>query len=149
MNTSIYWDFRICISVPLINAVMKYLNFRNSASKLETITCKFTKSHTLSEVFFEEFHYKRRTGILKNAFKLTASGDNCIFKIFLNGCFSKTAAKIYLFYKFYVIHVLYFWLWRHFKEERIFMNIFLSEGFGEKCKHTEVTLNFIQKQYFS
>ena len=29
------------------------------------------------------------------------------------------------------------------------MNIFLSEGFSEKCKHTEVALNFIQKQYFS
>ena len=31
----------------------------------------------------------------------------------------------------------------------IFMNIFSSEGFGKKCKHTEVALNFIQKQYFS
>ena len=29
------------------------------------------------------------------------------------------------------------------------MNIFLSEGFGEKCKRTEVALNFIQKQYIS
>ena len=29
------------------------------------------------------------------------------------------------------------------------MNIFLSEGFDEKCKHTELALNFIQKQYFS
>ena len=29
------------------------------------------------------------------------------------------------------------------------MNIFLSEGFGERCKHTEVALNFIQKQDFS
>ena len=29
------------------------------------------------------------------------------------------------------------------------MDIFLSEGFGEKCKHTELALNFIQKQYFS
>ena len=38
---------------------------------------------------------------------------------------------------------------RHVKEERIFMNIFLSEGFGEKCKHTELALHFIQKQYFS
>ena len=28
------------------------------------------------------------------------------------------------------------------------MHIFLSEGFGEKCKHTELALNFIQKQYF-
>ena len=29
------------------------------------------------------------------------------------------------------------------------MNIFISEGFGEKCKHTELASNFIQKQYFS
>ena len=29
------------------------------------------------------------------------------------------------------------------------MNIFLSEGFGNKFKHTELALNFIQKQYFS
>ena len=29
------------------------------------------------------------------------------------------------------------------------MNISLSEGFGEKCKHTQLALNFIQKQYFS
>ena len=27
--------------------------------------------------------------------------------------------------------------------------IFLSEGFGEKCKHTVLALNFIQKQHFS
>ena len=26
---------------------------------------------------------------------------------------------------------------------------FLSEGFSEKFKHTELALNFIQKQYFS
>ena len=25
---------------------------------------------------------------------------------------------------------------------------FLSEGFGKKCKHTEVVLNFIQKTIF-
>ena len=29
------------------------------------------------------------------------------------------------------------------------MNIFLSQGFGEKCEHTELALNFIQKHYFS
>ena len=29
------------------------------------------------------------------------------------------------------------------------MNIFLSKGFGKKCKPTELALNFIQKQYFS
>ena len=30
----------------LINAAMKYLNFRDSGSKLESITCKFTKNRT-------------------------------------------------------------------------------------------------------
>ena len=29
------------------------------------------------------------------------------------------------------------------------MNLSLSEGFGEKFKHTELPLNFIQNQYFS
>ena len=29
------------------------------------------------------------------------------------------------------------------------MNIFLTEGFPKKYKHTELALNFIQKQYFS
>ena len=27
--------------------------------------------------------------------------------------------------------------------------IFFSKGFGAKCKHTKLDLNFIQKQYFS
>ena len=33
----------------LINAVMKYLNFRGSGSKLESFTCKFTKNCTPSQ----------------------------------------------------------------------------------------------------
>ena len=36
-------------------------------------------------------------------------------------------------------HILHFLLRRHDK----------SEGFGEKCKHIELALNFTQKQYFS
>ena len=42
-----------------------------------------------------------------------------------------------------------FLLWRHVKEEQIFMDNFLSKGFDEKCKHTELALNFVQKEYFS
>ena len=49
----------------LINAVTKYLNFCSSGSKLESITCKFTESRAPSEVFFEEFHYKCKTAIMK------------------------------------------------------------------------------------
>ena len=42
-----------------------------------------------------------------------------------------------------------FLLGRHVKEEQIFMDNFLSKGFDGKCKHTELTLNFVQKEYFS
>ena len=48
--------------------VMKYLNFRSSGSKLESVTWKFTKNRNPSQVFFKEFRYKCRTEILKNAF---------------------------------------------------------------------------------
>ena len=48
--------------------VMKYLNFRSSGSKLESVTWKFTKNRNSSQVFFKEFCYKCRTEILKNAF---------------------------------------------------------------------------------
>ena len=74
-----------------------YLNFRSSASKLETIICKFTKSRTLSEVFFEEFDGTVQNSDTEKCIKMAASGGNFVFEIFLNGCFSKTAAKIYLF----------------------------------------------------
>ena len=36
------------IGKALINAVMKYLNFRSSGSKLESVTCKFTRNRTPS-----------------------------------------------------------------------------------------------------
>ena len=35
------------------------------------------------------------------------------------------------------------------KRKKFFMIFFLSKGFGEKCKHTELALNFVQKQNFS
>ena len=48
-------------------AVMKYLNLSSSGSKFESVTCKFIKNRIPSQLFFKEFHYKCRTGILKNA----------------------------------------------------------------------------------
>ena len=80
---------------------------------------------------------------------MAASGDNFIFEIFLSGCFSKDSCKGTLTLEIQVTHVLHFPTPRHVKEKRIFMNNFLSEGFSEKCKHTELALNFIQKQCFS
>ena len=47
---------------------------------------------------------------------MAASGNNFILEIFVNGCFPKTAAKIYLF-------------WRHVKEQWIFMDFRFFLGF--------------------
>ena len=47
-----------------------------------------------------------------------------------------------------VTHILHFSLSCHVKEERVFIDFF-SKGFGEKCKHTKLALNFIQKQCFN
>ena len=30
-----------------------------------------------------------------------------------------------------------------------FLGFFLSKGLGKKCKHTELALNFVEKQYFN
>ena len=45
--------------------------------------------------------------------------------------------------------ILHFLLWRQVKAGRIFMDIYLSKGFDEKCKQTELALDLIQKQYLS
>ena len=82
----------------LINAVMKYLNFRNSASKLESITCKFTKSRTPSEVVLEEFHYKCRTAILKNASRWLLLGTTLFSKYFSMAA-SQRQLQRYIYYR--------------------------------------------------
>ena len=51
----------------LINTVMKYLNFRSNGSKLESVSCKFTKNRTPSQYFFGELHHRCWTAILKIA----------------------------------------------------------------------------------
>ena len=90
----------------LINAVMKYLNFRSSASKLETITCKFTKSRTLSEVFFEEFDYKRRTAILKNASRWLLLGTTLFSKYSSMVAFQRQLQR-YIYFRNSRLHMLY------------------------------------------
>ena len=72
------------------------------------------------------------------------SEDHFILETFLDGCFSRAAAKIRNPYTYFTFITL-----TSCQKERIFMDVFLSKGFGEKCKHTEIALNFVQKQYFS
>ena len=70
---------------------------------------------------------------------MAASEDDFILEIFLNGCFPKAAVKIYSYQEFlHIFYISYFDI-----------GFFLRKGFGKKCKHTELALNFVQKQYFS
>ena len=79
---------------------------------------------------------------------MAASQDNFILGIFLNGCFSKTAAK-YIYFKNSRLHIFYISFFDVMLKRNEFLWIFLSKGFDERCKQTELALNFIQKQYFS
>ena len=87
-------DFELCCTkvVGQQNGVMKYSSSA-PVVKQENFTSKYTKISALSKVFFKEFDHNFRTATMKN----TASEDNYFLKTFLNGCFSKAAAKIYSF----------------------------------------------------
>ena len=133
----------------IINAVMKYLNFHSSASKLKKITCKFTKTRTPSEVVFEEFHCKCRTAILKNASRWLLLGTT-LFSKYSSMAASQRQLQRYIYSRNSRLHMFYISYSDVMLKRNEFLCIFfLSEGFGEKCKHTELALNFIQKQYFS
>ena len=86
---------------------MKYLNFRSSASKLEGIACKFTKSSTPSEVVFEEFHYKCRTAILKNASRWLLLGTTLFLK------YSSMAASQRQLQSIFILEILGYTCMKH------------------------------------
>ena len=65
---------------------------------------------------------------------MAASEDNLILEIFLNDCFSKTAAE-YIFKnsRLQIFYISHFDVTLKSDE---FLWIFLSKGFDEKCKQT-------------
>ena len=87
-----------------------------------------------------------QNGDIAKCILMAASKDGFILETFLHGCFSKGSCKHIFILE--ITHILHFLLWRHVKEEQIFMIFFLSKIFDEKCKHKELALNFVQKQYF-
>ena len=134
--------------------MMKYLNICSNGSKLEIVTWKFTKNHTPSQAFFKEFYHKCRTSILKISWWLLLR-KTLFWKLYFRTLFTWMAGSerqmqryIYLTNSSLVKHILHFLLWRHVKEERIFMNFLLGRVLREKCNHTEIALNIIQKQVF-
>ena len=77
---------------------------------------------------------------------MAVSKDNFFLKIFLNGCFSKTAAKIHLSYKLHTFYILYCTV---MLKTNKFLWFFFGRVFPKMCKYSEISLNITQKQYFS
>ena len=77
---------------------MKYLNFGSSGSKLEVgaLHANLLKSHSITGIFQRISPQVQNSNTDKSTL-MDAYKDNFILEIFLNGGFSKTAAKIYLF----------------------------------------------------
>ena len=131
----------------LINAAMKYNFSAAVVQSWRALHANLLKIALRNRYFSKNF---------------TTGAEQRYWKMHLDGCFW---GRIYfgnipawlllksscrrIFVLEILTHILHFLLWRHVKEERIFMIFFISKGFGEKCKPTELALNFVQKQYFS
>ena len=74
---------------------------------------------------------------------MVASEDNAILEIFLNRCFSNTAAK-YIYFKNSWLHIFHISYFDVMLKSNKFLWSFLGKGFNEKCKQTELALNFNQ-----
>ena len=56
----------------------------------------YQRSHSVTGIF-RKISQKMQNSDIEKRIKMAASVGNFILEIFLNGCFSKTAAKIHLF----------------------------------------------------
>ena len=79
---------------------------------------------------------------------MAASEDEFILETLLNGCFSQWQLQIFIYFRnsyTYFTFLKFDVMLR--RNEFLF---FSNKSFGAKCKlHTELSLNFIPKQYFS
>ena len=94
---------------------MKYLNFRRSGSKLESITCKFTKNRTPSQLFLKEF---------------TISAEGCFWgQIYFGNIpewlLFKDSCNKYIYFKISKLRIFYISYFDvMLKEGRMFMDFF-------------------------
>ena len=126
---------------------MKYLNLSSSGSKLESGS-KLVQS--LLKIALRHSYFSKNftvTATLKNASWWLLLRTALFWKYSWMAAFQRQLQSIFIL-KFLNYTYLYFLLWRHVKEGRIFADFFLSKGFDEKYKETVLALNFIQKQSF-
>ena len=122
---------------------MKYLNLSSSGSKLESVTCKFTKNRSPSQLLFKEFHYKCRTAILKNVSWWLLLRTTSFWKYLWMAAFQRQLQSIFIL-KNSRLHIFYISYFDVMLKRNEFFWIFLSKGFEEKCKQTKLALSFIQ-----
>ena len=74
---------------------------------------------------------------------MAATEHNSNLETFRNGCFSKTAAKIYLLTnsKLHIFYISYCDVM--LKRNEFLYIFFLGKGFREKCEHTKIALSII------
>ena len=139
---------RSCCST-LINVVMKY-SFSTAVVKSWRALHANSLKIALHHRYFSENFTKVQNSDIEKWILMAASEDEFIFETFLHGCFSKAAVNMYSRNLYFRNSYTYFTflIWRHVKEEWILWSFWIK-GFGKKCRHTELALNFDQKQYFS
>ena len=120
--------------------------FPQQDSKFESVTCKFTKNRTPSQVFFSK--------------NFTAGAEQRYWKMHLDGyfwgriCFGNIPAWLLL--KGSCKHIFILEILTDTNSYMTscsrgtnFYDFFWSKDFGVKYKHTELALNFVQKQCLS
>ena len=105
----------------LINAVMKYSFSTAVVQSWTSLQANLLKIALHHRYFSKNF----TTGAEQRYWKMhldAASEDEFILETFIYGCSSKAAANIFILE--ILTNILHFLLWRHVKEERVFMIFF-------------------------
>ena len=75
--------------------------------------------------------------------------DEMTLKLYFMKCSERKIPQCILPFRNSRLYIFYFSYFDIMLKRNEFLWIFLSNGFDEKCKLTEIALSFIQKQYFS
>ena len=112
----------------LINAVMKY-SFSTAVVQGWRALHANLLIIPLHHRYFSKNSPQVQNSNMEICILMAASEDKFLLETFLHGCFSKTAANIFILE--FPTHTLHFLLWRLLKRKE-FLWFFLSKGFGEK-----------------
>ena len=108
---------RGCCSA-LINGVMEYSFSAALVQSWRSLYVNLLKTCPTLQVFFKEFYHRWRTALLKNASWWLFLRNNLFWK---HSCMAASQRYLQTYIHF---HILHFLLWRHVKEEQIFMIFF-------------------------